>query len=43
MGILYEHDNFYNYVIHPTQTRLDLIDASEIILRFNETIQLDGD
>ena len=43
MDILYEHDNFHNYVIHPTQKRLDLIDAAKIILRFNETVQLDGD
>ena len=39
--ILYEHDNFNNYLIQPAQKRRDLMDAVQIIIEFNETIQLD--
>ena len=37
-GILYEHDNFNNYVIQPSNKRIDLIDAAKLILNFNEII-----
>ena len=40
---LYEQDNCHNFIIQPTQKCLDLIVTSKIILKFNETIQLDGD
>ena len=36
--ILYEHDNFNNYVIQPSNKRIDLIDAAKLILNFNEII-----
>ena len=39
--ILYEHDNFNNYVIQPAQKRHDFMDAVKIVIEFNETIQLD--
>ena len=43
MDKLYEQDNFHNFIIQPTPKCLDLIVPSEIILKVNETIQLDGD
>ena len=41
---LYEQDEtdpFYNFVIQPSDRRINLIDAVNLILDFNETIQLD--
>ena len=38
---LHEEDEFYNYVIQPSDRHIDLIDAIRIILEFNQTIQLD--
>ena len=41
---LYEQDEtdpFYDYVVQPSDRRIDLIDAVNLILDFNETIQLD--
>ena len=35
---LYEEDDSYNYVIQPSEWRVDLIDAIKLILNFNETI-----
>ena len=35
---LYEEDDSYNYVIQPSKRRIDLIDAINLILDFNETI-----
>ena len=35
---LYEMDPFYDYVIQPSSQRVDLIDAIDFILGFNETI-----
>ena len=32
---------FYNFVIQPSNKRVDLIDPTKVILEFNETIQLD--
>ena len=43
MDKLYKHDGFHNYVIKSSSKHIDLIDAAKLILRFNETIQLDGD
>ena len=40
---LYEQDDFHNFVIQPGHKRIDLINASKLILGFNEIIQLDGD
>ena len=40
---LYEQDNFNNWMIQPSDWRIDLIDTIKLILGFNETIQLDGD
>ena len=36
-------DPFRDYVIQPSDQRIDLIDATNFILNFNKTIQLDGD
>ena len=36
-----ETDPFNDYVIQPSDRRIDLIDAVNLILDFNETIQLD--
>ena len=36
-----ETDPFYNFVIQPNDLRINLIDANNFILDFNETIQLD--
>ena len=36
-----ETDPFYNYVIQPSDRCINLIDAINLILDFNETIQLD--
>ena len=38
---LLEIDNFNDWVIQPSDQRIDLIDAINLILDFNETIQLD--
>ena len=40
---LYKHDGFHNYIIQSSSKRIDLIDTARLILRFNKTIQLDGD
>ena len=40
---LYEHDGFHNYIIESSSKGIDIIDAAKIILKFNETIQLDED
>ena len=39
--ILYKQDDDYNYVIQSKDQRINLIDAINVILDFNETIQLD--
>ena len=36
-----ETDPFYKFVNQPSNRRIDLIDAVNLILDFNETIQLD--
>ena len=33
-----EDETIYNYVIQPSERRVDLIDAIKLILDFNETI-----
>ena len=38
---LNERDDFHNFVIQPNYKRVDLIDAVNVILGFNKTIQLD--
>ena len=38
---LYEMDSFYSFAIQPGNWRVDLIDAINLILDFNETSQLD--
>ena len=41
---LYEEDEtsaFYDYVIQPNNRRINLIEAIDLILDFNETIELD--
>ena len=38
---IYEKDDFNNFIINPGYKRGDLIDATEVILDFNEIIQLD--
>ena len=38
---LNERDDFHNFVIQPNYKRVDLIDAVNVILDFNKTIQLD--
>ena len=35
---LHEEDDSYNYVIQPSERRINLIDAVKLILDFNETI-----
>ena len=40
---LYEQDDFNNFVIQPGNERVNIIDAVKLNLKFNETIQLDGD
>ena len=35
---LHEEDDSYNYVIQPSEWRVDLIDAINLILNFNEGI-----
>ena len=35
---LYEMDPFYNYVIQPNSQRVNVIDAINLILNFNQTI-----
>ena len=39
--ILFEMDPFYEWVIQPNSQRINLIDSINLILDFNETIQLD--
>ena len=34
---LYEEDDFRNYVIQPSDRRMDLVDAIDLILEFNES------
>ena len=36
--ILYKQDDDYNYVIQPSDQRIDLIDAIKLLLEFNDTI-----
>ena len=38
---LYEEDDDDNYVIQPSDRHINLIDAINFVLDFNETIQLD--
>ena len=38
---VFEVDPFYDWVIQPNSQSVDLIDAYKLILKFNETIQLD--
>ena len=38
---LFKQDEFYDWVIQPSDRRIDLIDSINLILNFNETIQLD--
>ena len=38
---LYEQDDFSDWVIQPNDQRINLIDVIDLILNFNETIQLD--
>ena len=38
---LYEMDPFHDWVIQPNSQRINLIDVYKLILKFNETIQLD--
>ena len=40
---LYEQDDFHNFVIQPGYKRVNLIDATKLILEFNKVIQLDDD
>ena len=40
---LYEQDEFHNSVIQPGYKCINLIDATKLILEFDEVIQLDGD
>ena len=37
---LYKQDDYYNFVIQPSDRRITLIDAIRIILKLNERIQL---
>ena len=37
---LFKQNEFYNFVIQPNDRRIDLTDAVNLILDFNETIQL---
>ena len=37
---LFEMDNFNDWVIQPSDQRIDLKDAINVILDFNETVQL---
>ena len=38
---LFKEDEFYNFVIQPSDQHINLIDSINLILDFNETIQLD--
>ena len=42
-NILYEKNNFNDWVIQPNAQRINLIDAIKVILNFNEKTQLDDD
>ena len=35
---LYKQDDYYNFVIQPSDQRIDLIDAIRLILDFNEKL-----
>ena len=37
---IFEQDNYGKFVIQPIHKRDDLLDTSKVILKFNETIQL---
>ena len=37
---IFEQDKFSKFVIQPTHKRGDLLDTVKVILKFNETIQL---
>ena len=38
---LFKEDEFYNFVIQPSDQHINLIDSINLILDFNETIELD--
>ena len=38
---LYKQDDYYNFLIQPSNRHINLIDAIRLILKLNETIQLD--
>ena len=38
---LFKEDEFYNFVIQPSEWRINLIDAINLILDFNLTVVLD--
>ena len=38
---LFKQDEFYDWVIQPSDQHINLIDSIDLILNFNETIQLD--
>ena len=38
---LFKQDEFYDWVIQPSDWHINLIDSIDLILNFNETIQLD--
>ena len=38
---LYEQDDFSDWVIQPNDQRINIIDVIDLILNFNESIQLD--
>ena len=42
-SILYEKNNFKDWMIQPNALRINLIDAIKVILNFNEKTQLDDD
>ena len=37
----YEQDDFSDWVIQPNDQRINIIDVIDLILNFNESIQLD--
>ena len=38
---LFKQDEFYDWVIQPSDQHINLIDSIDLILNFNETIELD--
>ena len=38
---LFKQDEFYNWVIQPNSQHINILNTSDLILDFNETIQLD--